>query len=88
MTIRSRLTARPSRERSGKLTWRAEVPGRDPVVPAAARSIHLRQGELLRFDLPLPTSPGAITIQLELADAAGRAALRQLLTVSFDPRRP
>ena len=53
------LNRRPTHRRTGVLTWRAELPGLEPVTQQPQRrALVTRQGELLRIDLPQPVEPG------------------------------
>jgi murein L,D-transpeptidase YafK len=76
------LNTRPTRERQGVLEWTARVPGLAPLgSEPSRRPLTLRQGELLRIDLPLHAEPGRVTIEVRVDDAAGRLGLRQALVL-------
>ena len=76
------LNRNPARARTGILTWRAELPGLEPVdQDPPRRSVRLRQGELLDLDLPVPVDPGPILVHVQVVDGAGRAALDQTIRI-------
>jgi murein L,D-transpeptidase YafK len=76
------LNKRPSRQREGVLSWRARMPGLETVTQQPERrALVMRQGELLRIDLPQPVEPGDLLVEILVEGATGRPALSQTIRI-------